>query len=444
MNLLDRRKAGLIAVLALFLFACESDNIISLPFDPKTENINAHYAELTLPFKLVQIDSINTTVTSNNRKRVLIGNYSNDSFGKIQAIGFTDLGISNKGTISETDVFDSLKLIMVNDYFYGETEAMSPQTFSIYQLTDTLARRFHYSFETVPYNTAPLGSLTFMPDPKATSDPDTLHIKISDAVGQDLFEKAKKKTVEVSTDSAFQSYFKGLAFVPESENNYITGFNPQVRLVLYFSEPNETTSSTYTFGIGPTITFTYVGYDRTGTPIANINNPREAGQATDSNFYLQSGTGLAPMIDFQPLVEFVNNIKYGEEPQNVLLNRVDLYIGSASSIERMPLPPVIRGIEVDENFKTKTFVSSSKQRSVYRGLSADNTNDIAELEASAIEADTLSRYKKQITTYMQFLADSTLKETEFLLLGDDLEFSVNQVVTAPDSVKLKIYYTVLK
>lgn len=444
MSLLDRRKAGLIAVLALFLLACESDNIISLPFDPKTETISAHYQELTLPFKLVQVDSVSTTVTSNNRKRLLIGNYANDAFGKIQAIGFTDLSITNKGTISATDEFDSLSLIIINDYFYGESAGIASQTFSVYQLTDTLARKTHYSFETVPYNNAAvLGSLTFMPDPKATSEPDTLHIKINDAVGQELFEKAKDKTVEVSSDSAFQAYFKGLAFVPESENNFITGFNPQIRLVIYYSEPNDTTSSTYTFGLGSTVTFTHISYDRSGSPVANINHPGETGQASDGNFYLQSGTGLAPLIDFHPFVEFVNNIKYGEDSQNILLNRVDLYIGVNPYTEGMRPPSSIRGFEVDENFRRKVVLSSLASQNVLAGLFANNSNRIP--EASAITLDSLS-YNQQFTYHMQLLVDnaSDEMETEFLFLGDDLESSLNQMITSPDSIKLRVYYTILK
>lgn len=435
MNLLDRRKAGLIQLLALFLFACESDNIISLPFDPKIENINAHYTELTLPFRLVQIDSINTT----NRERILVGNYLNDSFGNVKAIGFTDFNITNRGAISSDDVFDSLSLIVVNDYYYGEAQPTAPQTFSVYQLTDTLARRSHYSFESVPYDMPSLGSIIFEADPKAASSNDTIHIRLSDVLGEDLFEKAKNKTAELSTDSAFREYFKGVAIVPESENNFITGFDlSRMRMVLYFSEPDETVSSTYTFALNSTVTFSNIQYNRAGTPIANINEPGDEGQATNGKFYMQSGTGLSPMIDFQPLLNFINNIKYGEERQNILLNRVDLYIGFSDTGQGTPPPAIIKGFEVDENFN-REIISNS-----YIGLVADNSRD--NLAPSAIEPDSLFRYKKGITKYMQALADSTgsSSETEFLFLADDFEYSVSQLIVEPDSIKLQIYYTILK
>lgn len=438
MNLLDRRKAGLIALLALFLFSCESDDLLSLPFDPKIENINSYYTELTVPFKLVQLDSVNTT----NRERILIGNYLNDQFGRVKAAGFTDFEISNKGSISTDGAYDSLSLIVVNNYFYGETEALSPQSFSVHQLSDTLSRRNHYSFETVPYQAKTLGNLTFIPDPDAASSPDTLRIRIDDAIGKDLFEKAKNKSVQLSSDSAFQDYFKGLALIPESQNNYITGFDPaSMQLVLYYSAPNETVSSTYTFALGSTITFNHIQYDRSGTAIASISQPGDEGQAANGNFYLQSGTGISPVIDFQPLLNFVSNIENSEEGKNVLFNRVDLHIGLPDTPEGTPPPPaVIRGFEVDENFKRKTAISSNKR--IFLGLFADDAG--GSREASPINLDTLSAYNMKVTNYMQFLDDGVVEETEMLLLSDKLESSVNHIITEADSVRLQIYYTILE
>ncbi len=447
MNLLDKGKAGLIALLALFLFSCESDDNISLSFDPNIENINAHYTELTLPFKLVQLDSVNTT----NPQRFLLGNYLNAQFGRTQAVCFSEFDISSKGTITAEDVFDSLSLTLVNNYFYGATEADLPLTFAIYQLTDTIENKNFYRFESAAYQPQPLARFTFTPDPDVASSNDTLQIRLSDVLGSDLFEKAKSNAQEMSTDSAFREYFKGIALVPESENNYMAGFSSAgIRLTLYYSTPSETESSITTFGLGSytyddknrsTILFNNIEYDRSGTPLAGITMPREESQASDSNLYLQSGTGLSPLIDFQPLVDFVNNIKSGEEKQYILLNRVEFHMGVPVYGTGIRPPAAIRGYEVDENFRREITYLPAARQNVFIGLFADNANRAP--EASAIELDSLS-YNSRITNYMQFLADEDLEETEFLWIADGFESSVNQFVTSPDSVRLKVYYTILK
>lgn len=327
----------------------------------------------------------------------------------------------------------------MNDYFYGKAETMSSQTISIYQLSDTLARKYHYSFETVPYQEKVLGSLIFTPDTAVASSPDTLHIRMDETVGKDLFEKAQNNATQLSSDSAFQDYFKGVALVPGSDNNYLTGFDPaRMRLVLYYSEPGETTSSTYTFALGSTITFNHIQYDRSGTPLAGISQPGDAGHATDSNFYAQSGTGIGPLLDLQPLLDFVSGIE--NNGQNILFNRVDLHIGLPSSPEGTKPPAVIRGYEITEDFKRKTVVSGG--RNIFLGLFADNANNSP--EPSAIELDTLSQYDAKVTSYMQLLVNGNVQETELLLLPDNLEYSVDQIITEADSVKLQIYYTILE
>lgn len=436
MNLLDKRKAGLMFLLTLFLFACESDDELGLSLDPNIANLNTYYKEITVPFKLVQLDSVNTTVTSSSNKRILIGNYTNERFGTVSATGFTDFSITNKGTISENDTFDSLALVMVNNYYYGALFPAQPQTFSVHQLTQTLENRFHYQFETVPFNTATsLGALTFSPDPKVASSNDTLRITLSDVVGQDLFNKAKNKAPELSTDSLFQEYFKGLAFVPQSENDYITGFAPtQTRMVMYYSAPDDTVSSTYTFGLGTTITFSHIEYDRTGTPIAGINSNNQHGSASNENFYLQSGTGLAPMLNFQPLIDFADSIQ--EEGHHILFNNIDLYIGFAKADSASRPPSVIKG------YYTTDMPDRLSVNNESLGLFSNNANSTV---ASEIMLDSLSRYRLQISRYMQALVNEQQGvESNVLLLAPDFESSLNQITTPADSVRLKIYYSILE
>ncbi len=455
MNLLDSRKAGLVAILALFLLACETDESISLPFDPNIDNLNAHYTEITLPFSLVQLDSINTTRSGDNPKPLLVGNYVDETFGTVNAVSYNDFNLASEAAIAADDVFDSLTLMVVNNYFYGE-EVNLTQTLSVFQLQDTIASGAHYSFESQPYRPAALGSVTFAANLKAASARDTLRIRLDDAVGQDLFAKLKDKAPEVSSDSVFRIYFKGIALVSGTENRFMTGFDPaRIRMLLYYSAPSETESSTYSFNTSPLTTYNTIRYDRTGTPIAGINMPGTRSQATDSGFYLQSGTGLAALLDFKPLVNFVNNIRQGEDPRNLLFNQVSLHIGVGEAGSQPP-PATLAAFDVNDALKIKTGVPAGTRdpSPVPVGLFSNTSNPP---QPSPIEFDTVGMaYDLNITNYMQSLVDSNsvrdrfilndgsfAYEDEFLLRADDLQHTLNQIAIPADSVKLQIYYTTL-
>ncbi len=430
-------------LLALFLFACESDQELNLPLDPNIANLNTYYKEIKLPFTLIQLDSVNTTV-NNKEEKLLIGNYTSEGFGKVSATSFTDFSITNRETISESDNFDSLALIMVNNYYHGPAMPAQPQTLAIHQLTQNIAHdKSHYQFDRVPFDATPLGTLTFMPDSKATTSPDTLHIALSNTLGQDLFNKAKSKATEMSNDSLFQIYFKGVAFVPQSENDYMTGFAPtQMRMVMYYSEPNDTIPSTYTFALGATVTFNHITYNRTGTPIVGIDSSTRSGSAANGNFYLQSGTGLAPQLDFQPLENFADSIR--EAGQNLLFNSVELGIGFAKADSASSPPQELRGfytaMEVPDRF---TFSLDNQGQISSPGLFDDNVTQ--NLSASSIRLMDLSSYKLQMSRYMQALTNKTTGfQNKVLLLAPNFESSLDQLTTPADSVKLKIYYSILK
>ncbi|MDF9800431.1 hypothetical protein OKW21_005694 [Catalinimonas alkaloidigena] len=440
MNWLTKGKFGLIALSALFL-SCENDDLLSLDFDPQDENINLSFTELTLPFQLVQRDSIITT----NADRLLVGNYQNDVFGDVQSIGYVNMGISSSAVnnTDDDDELDSLVLYVAKNYFYGGANGSLQQAIAIHQLAepfnDTIA---YYQDSTLPYEASPIGSFNFTVDPEEPAD--TLNTRLSDAVGNDLLEKLKADAAVLDSNALFQDYFRGLAFVPTSENTFISGFDRGVQMVLYYSAPSDTTSKS--FSIVTARNFNGVEVDRSGTALANIDQPREVGSATDNRFYLQSTTGLVPRLNFQPLVNFVE-----ENQGRILLNRVVLHIGLSELEETTPAPNALFGYQLQDDGISR-IVSYTQQGPFYVGLYNDDDyvyNTInkqpVQVNSSQIPFDTTNiAYNVKVTSFTQNLVDGFIDNPEVLIQAGDFSSSFSQLTTEADSIKLRIFYTTLR
>lgn len=444
MNWLAKGKYGLIMFSALFLFSCENEDLLSLDFDPQDENLNLSFTELTLPFQLVQRDSVVTT----NAERLLVGDYQNMDFGRVQATSYINMGISS-GAVNnadDDDELDSLVLVVGKNYFYGDAGSNLLQTINIHQLSEPFNDTIPYHQDSsLPYEASTLGTFSFTAD--AEQPTDTLRIRLSDAIGNDLLEKLKADAAELDSSALFQDYFKGIAFVPGSENAFMSGFNRDlIRMTMYYSAPSDTASKSFSF-INVRF-FNGVEVDRSGTALANLTQPQQVGSATDNRFYLQSTTGLIPRIDFQPLVEFVES-----NPDRVLLNRVVLRIGLNDFNENMAPPAALLGYQLQDDGITRITSYDTQQRQFFF-VGAYNDNDYAyntiakqpiPVRPSSILYDSTNvAYDVKLTSFSQNLIDGFVDNPQILLYPNDINNGLTQLTTEADSIKLRVYYTTLK
>lgn len=452
MNLLDKKKAGWLLWLTPFLFACESEEILSLPQEPGDQTLNLYFTEIPLPYSLVQVDSVFTRRLSTNSNsgddyHLLVGNYQDEALGEVQAQAFTELTIGTKAEVTAEDNFDSLVLIMVNDYFYGDADNISLQTVGIYELADTLERKGYYSMDKAAFLPTPLAEHTFTPNPEVNDSADTLRFTLDNAFGQELLGLAKAGSSTLNTDSAFREYFPGIALTSAVGNKAVTGFDPsRVSMVLYFSTSDETTSTAYTFGINSSRanTFNNISVDRSGTPLAGLTTPDEEMMADDGKFYLQSGTGLYPTLSLQPILDFIKKVEDSTTTARLRINRVDLYVGTTSLTDGQPLPNPVQAYGFEEGFKVKTdsVISGYSYVPVAVGL---NNSTQPSLTAAPIPA-TESTYQVSITNYLQFLLAGVEYDTTFIVRPNQTAAgsTINQVIAEPDSVIAKFYYTLLE
>ncbi len=443
MNWLTKGKYGLAALSALFLISCDDEELLSLDFNPQDENIDLSFTELTLPYQLVQLDSIATT----NVDRLLVGNYQSDDFGTVRSIGYINMGLGSLTSSAESDdELDSLVLVMVRNYFYGDARASLQQELEIRRLSEPFNDTITYfSSSSIPYETArtPLASSRFSANPL---EADTVRVRMDEMIGNDLLDKLKNNAVELDSNALFQDYFRGLALVPSSENQFMTGFS-RVQMLMYYSAPGDTASKTFSFVANKI--FNGVETNRSATALAEINEPLEAVTPTDDRLYLQSYTGLIPRIDFQPLQDFVAN-----NDDRILLNSVTLHIG-LTKLEAGKDPPVaLAGYLVQDDGVSRilsTFANAQRNLFFY-GMYEDSEYFYDQLgrqpvprEASPLVYDSANMaYDLRVTSFTQTMLDGFVENSEILIYPNDLNSSVTQLITSADSLKLRVYYTRLR
>ncbi len=445
MTSLVKKKLGWLFWLTPFLFSCESEEILSLPQEPGDQTLSLLFKEIPLSYSVVQLDSVNTNRLPNDDSyRFLVGMYRSEFFGEVQATAFTELGVDTRSEVTAEDQYDSLVLTLVNDYFYGDIDQAVNQRVGIYPLLDTLARTPYYRTDEIPFNPVSLAELSFTPNPKADSIADTLRVRLDNVLGRELFDLAQAGAATLSSDSAFQEYFPGIAMSSLAGNGAIVGFNPtRLQLSLYFSTSAETESSVYTFNAENA--FNNISTDRSGTPLAGITSVNQRSTATDNGFYLQSGTGLVPTLSLEPILNFIDTLETSTEAQ-LRVNRVELYIGTTTQGEGQPIPSQIVAFSFEDDFSLviDTIQSGFNRIPTPRSLLVDGVQ--AQNGVFAVPPIE-SAYQISITQYTQNLIDEFPgTSTEFRIQPPRTQLGrrLGEIVAEPDSVFAKVFYTLLE
>ncbi|WKN45927.1 DUF4270 family protein [Tunicatimonas pelagia] len=444
MNLLVRKKLGWLFWLTPFLFSCESEEILSLPQEPGDQALSLLFKEIPLSYSLVQLDSVATNRLPNDDSyRFLAGTYRSEIFGETQATTFAELGVDTRAEVEAEDRYDSLVLILVNDYFYGDINQTTDQRIGIYPLLDTLARTPFYRTDEIPFSPVALAELNFIPNPKADSVADTLRVRLDNAFGQELFDLAQTDAAALTSDSAFREYFPGIAMTSLAGNSIITGFDPaRLRLALYFSGNDEAVSSVYTFNAENA--FNNIAADRSGTPLAGITSVNQRMMAPDSGFYLHSGTGLVPTLSIQPIINFIDTLRANTD-QLFRVNRVEIYIGATPREEGLAVPDRIAAFAFEDDFSLIIDSAVISQRLVRFpvGLQMDTAPRNGVFSVPPTE----SSYQILMTQYTQNIineAPNIVTEFRIQPLRTQLGRRLEEIVAEPDSIVAKVFYTLLE
>lgn len=395
----------------------------------------------TVEVSTVYVDSFVTA----NTNTILAGKYKDEAFGAITAQSFLQVGLPNSTTydMPNGSVFDSLEIILkLNKSFYGDTTV--PYTVSVFQLLEpiTFPSQQQYTFynnETRAFSPTKLGSNQVVVNPTTR---DTISIKLSQALGQDLFNKMQSKDPVSQTLPEFLAYFKGLAISGGLGNNLVLGFNDSLKMRLHYHKPDVIVTKTYVdFGINQVnYQFNNINVDRTGTPIAALNSTNRQLLSTNTHNagFSQYISGAVVKLRFPYLANLY------ELPNFIKIIKAQLVIkpvpGSYAGF--YTLPPRLRLSATDQN------------NLLGADLSGASASGAAAVQYGNLYIDNLygaqTAYTYDLTNYLQAqLSTTTTNQNGLLVLPPAQATLFNRILIANGNTtnyktQVNIYYASVK
>jgi hypothetical protein len=324
--------------------------------------------------------------------------------------------------------------------------ALNNQTINniaVHQLSEPIAypasQYSFYNTNSRAYNSIELGSSKLIITP---STRDTIAIKLSSALGKELFNKLQSKDAAVESIEQFVSYFKGLAIVGGNNNNLIMGFNDSLIMRLHYRKPNVfEENAIIDFGINEAnYQFNNIKADRTGTLIATLGqgNKQLPSAKTNNAGYDQYISGAVVKLRFPYLKDLY------QLPNFLKIISAQLIVKPVqnSFLNFYQLPPNLRLSATDQTNQLGadlTLVSGGTSSIVqYGNLYIDNLYG------------TQTAYTYDITNYLLAqLANTETNQNGLLVLPPNATAIFNRLLIAnstnsTNKTQLKIYYASVK
>ncbi|MBI3882907.1 MAG: DUF4270 family protein, partial [Sphingobacteriales bacterium] len=397
----------------------------------------------------VYVDSFLTSGTGT----ILVGSYLDPKFGAIAAKSFTQIGLPlTTVTIPDGSVYDSIEIILkLNKNYYGDTSQL--YTISINQLIDPISLPINHNYfsnkDSRPYNSVPLGSKQFLYTPTSM---DTISIRLTQSVGQDLFNKFIAGADQIQDNPRFINYFKGLAIVGASNDSLIANFTDKVIMRMHYhtagtgvndANVDFTTDNNYSTPFESN-QFNNITINRTSpiiSPIASLSgsNRELLSSQTGGAGFGQYVTGSMVKISFpylRNLLQLNNFVKI------VKAELIIKPLNNSFTINN-PLPPYLRLATTDQNNQIGEDVYGYNSGGVYAiqygnliidGLYGVETSYIYDLTGYLQDQIAISANNKN---GLLVLPPNQTKLFNRILIGDNLQAKESKTL-------VKIYYASVK
>jgi len=240
-----------------------------------------------------------------------VGSHVDPVFGKVTANSYAqvELPLSNK-VLDQSVTFDSLELVLrSNGQFYGDSSLpISLQVYHLSQLIqNTITGDTYYNNDSFTHDPVPIGQQRLSLYGRTG---ELLHIRLSDNLGQELLDKFKAGSDEISTQDNFSNYFKGIFITSDnSVTNSVAYFNSGTDSALlrlhYHQNVVFSTPDYMDMNYTKARQFNHVSFDHTGTIFSTvINNTTQLIPSTDTygQSFLNSNLGTYIKISFPTLL----------------------------------------------------------------------------------------------------------------------------------------------
>lgn len=213
-----------VSCLLVVMCSCEKVDIEFAATDTAQDPNVTYYDNFPVDIATYKPDSFSTS----GHNVIAAGYHKDTSMGIINASSYIQLAWPTTNPIlNENAAFDSLELILnPNGQFYGDS--LLPVSLKIYQLMKNITNAngdTYYNTSSFPYYNAGIGQKSVSLNGKANT---AIKIRLSDAVGQDLFDKFHSGDDVISSSEKFIDYFRGL---------YITTDTALTKTAAFFSIP---------------------------------------------------------------------------------------------------------------------------------------------------------------------------------------------------------------
>jgi hypothetical protein len=328
---------------ALFLMASagissctNTQSDIGLTFFQSHSNILS-IDTVTVNMSTVYLDSIPTSGSG----VALLGSYADSIYGTNQASAYLEVGAPTVQSISSViGVYDSLCFILrPNRYFIGDTT----QNFSIIinPMTQLLGLGENeyalYNTSTFNYNPVPVGSWSGRIYPHLT---DTVSIRLSDQLGNELFSAIENNPDRLATDNLFiNNYLNGLYLSSQSAGviyGFITSEDTSALMRLYYHSSINAKTELYTnfYLTNNSLQFNHINTLSGNTPFVRLNSTNKLINSVETNHHsvLQPLSNYAIRLNFPYLQNLEHLGRYVKiisaqlilrpEPGSYALNRL--------------------------------------------------------------------------------------------------------------------------
>lgn len=398
----------LLAFCVLSFSACKKESDLGVNVVPG-EDLIGLYTTDTLT--LLTCTMIEDSLRTDESPTVVMG-YSDDAmFGKTTCGVYSQFSIPNNLTninfqgacIGGGVVLDSCVLMLAYKYdFYGDTSF--PQTFSVYQMTDKLAKdSFYYSNQDRNYYPVALGSRTFNPEPRRRFDvngkTEAPHLRIPIDMGWANQVFAQSGGSNLADNTAWSNYMNGLYITPTATTGksllYFNMIDSLTGLRFYYhTSCNDTTS--FTFVVNSATPY-YSRYKHDySTADADIRDQIQNSNNLSGLNYVQSNAGLKTKIVFPYLKNWYDNLGYP-----AAINKAELVIfGDASfASDNYPLNTRMFVTSIDSVNKEHLIIDMFESSDYYGGSLNTSTNV----------------YKINIARYLQSVLSGELEDNGLFL-----------------------------
>ncbi|PSL24773.1 DUF4270 family protein [Dyadobacter jiangsuensis] len=452
-------KLLIIIGFAFSLTACEwGDQIESLD-QPNPDD----FAVLSTDTVTIKLSTIGTdSLMTGAAPRMLLGNYKDPYFGKVRTMSFFQPTLASGLSLAQEAEYDSLILSLTYDNSYNYGDTTKPMNLTVHKLlkdiVDIPTGSAYWNHNSTPYDPAAIGKITIVPRPTTTKQ---LKIRLSDALGKQIFEMAKNNQLTSSVD--WINLVKGLVVVPATtDNGPVIGFKwggtvgDSTSVQLHYHTPlvSEHKKDSTIFKV--TANYNQTLADHAGTQLAKLpSNTRVSLPSAQSGnqAFMQAGTGVMLRVDLPYLRQF----KYA---QYTAINKAYLRVKplKASVTDQLRVPKVLYLYRLDKNNQFFTDANGAPLAVTLLGTGGG--------VSSAYFTDLIKNERYYRFDISSFATEAMVSETNdiggfvlrsspfgssgtFREAGSQYSMSVDRLVVgdqqnADKGVELELYYTTVK